>query len=161
MWNCESIWALCLMGFLSQNYDSGIRDRIFRQLICKFSFDMFGALIHTNPGLCSFLVILPLPWRLPCLDFDLINAHSNLVVSLKIKKIVIWDHPSLGINFTGTIFHVLDWSKNHCIWPWKTLHSKFLKTGTVTLQFIWLIQIQAHIRVLYEVWSWEIPAPPH
>jgi hypothetical protein len=48
------------MGFLSQNYDNGIRDRIFRQLICKFSFDVFGALGHTNPGLCSFLVILPL-----------------------------------------------------------------------------------------------------
>jgi len=45
------------MGFLSQNYDNGIRDRIFRQLICKFSFDIFVALSHTNPGLCSFLVI--------------------------------------------------------------------------------------------------------
>jgi len=92
------------MGCLSQNYNSGIRDRIFRQLICKFSFDIFGALIHTNPGLCSFLVILPLP----CRDFHIINAHANLVVSLKIRKIVIWDHPSLGINFTGTSVCVLN-----------------------------------------------------
>jgi hypothetical protein len=116
---CEPIWALCLMGFLSQNYDSGIRDRIFRQLICKFSFDIFGALSHTNPGLCSFFVSLPLSWRLSCLDCHIINAHSNLVISLQIRKTVIWDHPSVGINFTGTIFHVLNWSKNHCVWPWK------------------------------------------
>jgi hypothetical protein len=119
MWNCEPIWALCVMGFLSQNYDSGIRDRISRHLICKFSFDMFDALSHTNPGLCSFLVILPLSWRLSCLDCHIINVHSNLVVSLKIRKIVIWDHPSLGITFTGTVFHVLNWSKSHCAWPRK------------------------------------------
>jgi hypothetical protein len=118
-----------LMGFLSQNYDSGIRDRNSRWLIWKFSFDIFGALSHTNPGLCSSIVILLLSWRLPCLECCLINAHSNLVVSCKIRKIVILDHPSLGINLTGTIFHVLNWSKNHWIWPWKISAVKISQSG--------------------------------